>query len=97
MKIPLLKLPAKKMKVLQKSELKRLQALAEINPNIDQQEIDHLRDETGDMQHFLNSTHIRLDKLRVAVVTGNKIGELSWNLSNELFILISEFTSCCSQ
>jgi len=50
--------------------LSRLQVLAELNPNIRQQETDHLHDATGDMQHFLNSTHIRLDKLQVAAVTG---------------------------
>lgn len=44
------------MKDLQKSELNRLQALAEINPNICQQAIDHLRDETDDMQRFLDPT-----------------------------------------
>jgi len=58
-----------KMRALQKSELQRLQALAEINPNIRQEEIDHLLNETGDMQHYLDSTHIKLDAIRVAVIT----------------------------
>ena len=49
-------------------ELERLQALAEVNPNIRQEEIEHLRDETSDMQYYLDSTHIKLDALRVAVV-----------------------------
>ncbi len=57
------------MKELQKSELRRLRALAEVNPNIRQEEIDHLVNETSDMQIYLDSTHIKLDALRVAVVT----------------------------
>ncbi len=65
---PIIEKASGKMKQLQQSELERLQALAEVNPNIRQEEIDHLRDETSDMQHYLDSTHIKLDALRVAVV-----------------------------
>ena len=57
-----------KMNTLQQSEQARLQALAKVNPNIRQEEIDHLSDETSDMQHYLDSTHIKLDALRLAVV-----------------------------
>lgn len=57
------------MQNLQQSELQRLQALAEVNPNIRQEEIDHLLNETSELQHFLDSTHIKLEALRVAVVT----------------------------
>ncbi len=66
---PIIEAATIKMKDLQESELHRLKALAEVNPNIRQEEIDYLRDETSDMQHYLDSTHIKLDALRVAVVT----------------------------
>jgi ATP-dependent helicase HepA len=66
---PIIEAATTKMKDLQESELQRLKALAEVNPNIRQEEIDYLRDETSDMQHYLDSTHIKLDALRVAVVT----------------------------
>ncbi|MFC1777456.1 RNA polymerase-associated protein RapA [Pseudomonadota bacterium] len=57
------------MQNLQQSELKRLQALAEVNPNIRQEEIDYLLAETIELQHYLDSSHIKLEALRVAVVT----------------------------
>jgi len=60
---------SKQMNSLQKSELKRLRALAEVNPNIRQQEIDHLLQEASELQHYLEATHIKLEALRVAVVT----------------------------
>ncbi len=66
---PIVKKSIGKMKDLQESELQRLQALAQVNPNIRQEEIDHLLSETDDMQHYLDSTHIKLDAIRVAVIT----------------------------
>ncbi len=57
------------MQNLQQLELQRLQALARVNPNIRQEEIDHLSAETSELQHYLASTHIKLEALRVAVVT----------------------------
>jgi len=54
---------------LQQSELSRLRALAEVNPNIRQEEIDHLVAETNELQHYLASTHLMLEALRVAVIT----------------------------
>ena len=57
------------MQDLQTSELQRLQALAKINPNIRQEEIDHLVGETDELQHYLATAHIKLDALRVAVIT----------------------------
>jgi ATP-dependent helicase HepA len=57
------------MQNLQQSELRRLQALAEVNPNIRKEEIDYLLTETGELEHYLSSAHIRLEALRVAVVT----------------------------
>lgn len=59
----------KQMQSLQQSELKRLRALAEVNPNIRQEEIDHLLAEADDLQHYLDSAHIKLEALRIAVVT----------------------------
>jgi ATP-dependent helicase HepA len=57
------------MQQLQQSELQRLQALATINPNIRQEEIDHLQTQTNDLQHFLSAATMKLDALRVAVIT----------------------------
>lgn len=57
------------MQDLQQSELKRLQSLAEVNPNIRQEEIDYLMAETADLEHHLDSTHLKLEALRVAVIT----------------------------
>ena len=57
------------MQSLQQSELQRMRALAEVNPNIRQEEIDHLLAEADDLKHYLDSTHIKLEALRVAVVT----------------------------
>jgi len=57
------------MQNLQQSEIQRLRALAEVNPNIRQDEIDHLLTETDELHHYLASTHIKLEALRVAVVT----------------------------
>ena len=57
------------MQSLQQSELKRLQALAEVNPNIRQEEIDYLVAETTELEHHLDSTHLKLEALRVAVIT----------------------------
>lgn len=58
-----------KMKNIQQSELERLQALAKVNPNIRQEEIDHLSAETRALKQYLGSAHIKLEAIRVAVVT----------------------------
>lgn len=57
------------MQTLQQSELKRLRALAEINPNIRQEEIDYLQTETAELNQYLASTHLKLEALRIAVIT----------------------------
>ena len=57
------------MQSLQQSELHRIQALAEVNPNIRQEEIDHISTETIELQKFLDSAQIKLEALRVAIVT----------------------------
>jgi len=57
------------MRNIQQSELQRLQALAEVNPNIRQEEIDHWSAEASELQQYLGSAHIKLEAIRVAVVT----------------------------
>ena len=57
------------MQNLQQTELTRLKALAEVNPNIRQDEIDHLVAETNQIQHYLASAHLKLEALRIAVIT----------------------------
>ena len=57
------------MQSLQQSELQRLRALAEVNPNIRQEEIDHLETETCDLQHYLATANLKLDALRIGVIT----------------------------
>jgi ATP-dependent helicase HepA len=66
---PIIESAATQMNSLQQTELQRLRALAEVNPNIRQEEIDYLLSETSELQHYLDSTHIKLEALRVAVVT----------------------------
>ena len=60
---------SEQMQTLQQSELRRMQALAMVNPNIRQQEIDHLMAETDELQDYLSAAKIKLEALRVAVVT----------------------------
>jgi len=60
---------SEQMQNLQQREIQRLQALAEVNPNIRQEEIDYLLAETSELKHYLGLSHIKLDALRVAVVT----------------------------
>ena len=57
------------MQDLQQSELKRLKALSKVNPNIRQDEIDHLVAETDELRHYLASAHLKLEALRVVVIT----------------------------
>ena len=58
-----------RMTSLQQSEIQRMQALAKVNPNIRQEEIDHLMAETDELQDHLSTAGIKLEALRVAVVT----------------------------
>jgi len=48
-------------------ELERLQALAEINPNIRQDEIDHIVATTAQLRNHMEKAEWRLDSLRVAI------------------------------
>lgn len=57
-----------KMKLAQGRELKRLQALAKVNPNIRRQEIELLQMETEGLEHYLGNAQLNLDALRVIVV-----------------------------
>lgn len=49
-------------------ELERLIALADVNPNIRREEIEHLRTAKDQGKHYLSSSSLRLDSIRVAVV-----------------------------
>ena len=54
---------------MQESELERLRALADVNPNIRSEEIEYLESETGHLKHYIDLAHCRLDAIRVAVIT----------------------------
>ncbi|MCV6606279.1 MAG: RNA polymerase-associated protein RapA, partial [Porticoccaceae bacterium] len=56
-----------KMQRQQKRELKRLQALAKVNPNIRTEEIDYIRDTSEQLAGYLEAAELRLDSLRVAI------------------------------
>ena len=51
----------------QQVELNRLTALAEVNPNIRQDEIEHLKSNTELLAHYLESAQLKLDALRVII------------------------------
>jgi ATP-dependent helicase HepA len=53
----------------QKIELERLQALAAVNPNIRPQEIQYLQVAAERLHGFIHSAQLRLDAIRVVVVT----------------------------
>ena len=50
-------------------EIQRLQALAAVNPNIRQEEIEHLQQQRTAGLDYLQHARLRLDAIRVAVVT----------------------------
>lgn len=56
-----------RMRQAQHAELERLQALAEVNPNIRRQEIELLQAETDALEHFLQRAQLKLDAIRVIV------------------------------
>jgi ATP-dependent helicase HepA len=58
------------MRELHQVEWERLQALAEVNPNIRQGELDHARGAADCLEPYLRGAHMRLDALRVVMVTG---------------------------
>jgi len=51
-------------------ELERLRALAQVNPNIRQQEITHLETQAHEVNEHLAGAQLRLDAVRVGIVTG---------------------------
>lgn len=51
------------------AEIERLQALADVNPNIRQQEIDHLVDLRVHLTEALGSAQLQLDAIRIALTT----------------------------
>jgi len=59
----------KRMQEEQGSELERLVALSAVNPNIRQQEIDYLKLSIANMNSYLQDARIKLDAVRVALVT----------------------------
>jgi len=56
-----------RMQEQQSNELQRLEALSAVNPNIRQQEIDFLREETQSLADYLLTAQLKLDALRVIV------------------------------
>ncbi|MYH91678.1 MAG: RNA polymerase-associated protein RapA [Gammaproteobacteria bacterium] len=50
-------------------EIERLEALASVNPNVRQEEIDHLHSQLADLTDRLESSSLRFDALRVIVAT----------------------------
>lgn len=50
-------------------ELERLRALAQVNPNIRQQEIVHLEEQAQEVNEHLAGAQLRLDAVRVGIVT----------------------------
>ena len=60
---------AGKMQTEQVAELQRLKALAAVNPNIRQEEVAYLQQTTVSLQRYLQSAQLKLDAVRVALVT----------------------------
>jgi ATP-dependent helicase HepA len=60
---------SEKMQTMQQSEIQRLKALSEVNPNIRPQEIEYLQAETDELESCLEHAQIKLDALRIAVIT----------------------------
>jgi ATP-dependent helicase HepA len=57
------------MQAQQLKERQRLHALAETNPNISQEEIENMRNLEERLQHYLDSAQLRLDAIRVIVIS----------------------------
>jgi ATP-dependent helicase HepA len=60
---------ARRMQTEQTAELHRLSALAAVNPNIRQEEIDYLKETIVNLQTYLQGAQLKLDAVRVALVT----------------------------
>lgn len=57
------------MQLIQHAELERMKALATVNPNIRQEEVAFLQQTTDSLDHYLQSAQLRLDAVRVALIT----------------------------
>jgi ATP-dependent helicase HepA len=57
------------MQTEQVAELQRLKGLAEVNPNIRVEEIDYLKKSSESMQRYLQGAQLKLDAIRVGLVT----------------------------
>ncbi len=50
-----------------REEIERMQALAEVNPNIRQDEIEHLQSVSADARGYIERARLKLDAIRVAL------------------------------
>ena len=50
------------------SELERMEALMQVNPNVRQSEIDYVQQRLAASQHYLSQAKLRLDALRVIMI-----------------------------
>lgn len=57
------------MRTMQLTEIARLAALAEVNPNIRQEEVEYLRQQTEQLESLLSTARLKMDALRVVVAT----------------------------
>lgn len=57
------------MKTSQLSEIERLKALAKVNSNIRQHEIDYMQITTAQMEEFIQQSQLKLDAIRVSIVS----------------------------
>ena len=68
-KVQFLNAAIENMRAGQQIELGRIQALAAVNPNIREEEIRFVQETTQRLEHHLNNAQLRLDAIRVAMVT----------------------------
>ena len=52
-----------------KADIERLRALAEVNPNIRKEEVEALEENTAALASYLEQARLKLDSIRVALVT----------------------------
>ncbi len=57
------------MQMSQLSEIERLKALAKVNPNIRQHEIDYMQMTTSQIEEFMLQSQLKLDAIRVSIVS----------------------------
>ena len=68
-KEPILESAMNQMQSSQQSELDRLQALSEKNPNIRSEEVEMLKTRIGRLRDHLQEAQVRLDAIRVIVAS----------------------------